>query len=82
MTSNPASLPQHPGPPASATERLRAGTAMTQDPWRDGIGDDLDALAAATPAERAQIEVMLLQHGAHGWCDVARQRLIEQHLGR
>lgn len=70
MTSNPASPPQHPGPPASAVERFRASMAMTLDRWRDGIGYDLDALAAATPDERARIEALLLQHGVRDWCDV------------
>lgn len=72
-------------------ERFRESMEMNLERWRDGTGYDLEALAAATPGERAQIETLLLQHGVRDWRDVqalaaldtpdARQALRQAHEG-
>ncbi len=51
-------------------ERFRESMEMNLERWRDGTGYDLEALAAATPGERAQIETLLLQNGVRDWRDV------------
>jgi len=43
---------------------------MNHETWHDGIGYDLGALHAATPAERREIETQLLARGASDWRDV------------
>ena len=45
-------------------ERFRESMEMNLERWRDGTGYDLEALAAATPGERAQIETLLLAFSA------------------
>lgn len=72
-------------------ERFRESMEMNLERWRDGTGYDLEALAAATPGERAQIETLLLQNGVRDWRDVqalaaldtpdARQALRQAHEG-
>lgn len=37
--------------------------------WHDGIGYDLEVIAAATPEERAAIEAILLNRGMQDWRD-------------
>jgi hypothetical protein len=37
--------------------------------WHDGVGYDLDAIAIATPEERAAIEAILLNRGIKDWRD-------------
>jgi hypothetical protein len=61
-----------PRPPSSdsAAERFARSMALDYERWHDGIGYDLDALRAATPAERVAIEAMLLAHAPRSWCDV------------
>lgn len=51
-------------------DRFVDSMAIDYDKWREGIGYDLDALAAATPNERATIEQMLVPHATRGWRDV------------
>jgi hypothetical protein len=43
---------------------------MDYEKWHDGVGYDLDAIAAATPPERDAIEAILLVRGLQDWRDV------------
>lgn len=62
---------QHPAPsPGSPLARFLASMAIDYDKWREGIGYDLEALRAASPAERATIEGVLINHWPRGWRDV------------
>ncbi len=54
----------------SAFDRFVDSMNIDYDKWREGIGYDLDALAAATPIERALIQQMLVPHATRGWRDV------------
>jgi hypothetical protein len=50
--------------------RFQRSMVIDYEKWHDGVGYDLDALAAATPAERSVIETLLMQRGAKDWRDV------------
>jgi hypothetical protein len=56
--------------PDSFLGRFQRSMVIDYEKWHDGIGYDLDAIAAATPAERSAIETLLLQRGAKDWRDV------------
>jgi hypothetical protein len=51
-------------------ERFRASMNIDYERWREGIGYDLEALKSATPAEREQIENLLLPRAGNDWRDV------------
>jgi hypothetical protein len=51
--------------------------AMDHDKWRDGIGYDLEALQGAGPAERSEIERLVLAHEPRDWRDVEALALFE-----
>jgi hypothetical protein len=61
-----ATPPSKPSP----LERFRKSMIIDYEKWHDGIGYDLDAIAAASPAERQAIEAALLSRGAKDWRDV------------
>lgn len=63
----PASAPSS---PPSAVDRFRSSMIIDHEKWHDGIGYDLEALAAASDGEREAIERLLLQRGAADWRDV------------
>jgi hypothetical protein len=56
--------------PDSALGRFQRSMVMDYEKWHDGVGYDLEALAAATPAERDAIETILLERGTKDWRDV------------
>jgi hypothetical protein len=56
--------------PNTALGRFERSMVMDYEKWHDGIGYDLEALAAATPAERSAIEAILLHRGTNDWRDV------------
>ena len=56
--------------PDSAGGRFRRGMELDYVRWRDGDGYDLDAIADASPADRAVIEALLLPRGVSDWRDV------------
>ncbi len=56
--------------PNTALGRFERSMVIDYEKWHDGIGYDLEALAAATPAERSAIETMLLRRGERDWRDV------------
>jgi hypothetical protein len=56
--------------PNTALGKFQRSMVMDYQKWHDGDGYDLDALAAATPAERAVIEAILLHRGLKDWRDV------------
>lgn len=56
--------------PGSALGRFERSMAIDYNKWHDGEGYDLDALAEATPQERAAIQYLLLRRGAKDWRDV------------
>ena len=60
ITSDPDSIPG----------RFERSMAIDYEKWHDGIGYDLDAIAAATPREREAIEAILLRRGIRDWRDV------------
>lgn len=53
-----------------AVRRFRESMVIDYEKWHDGVGYDLDALRAATPAERKEIESLLVARGASDWRDV------------
>lgn len=67
-----ANLPRpRPAPdPTTAAGRFEASMAIDYEKWREGIGYDLDAIAQATPDERAMIETLVLSRHADDWRDV------------
>jgi hypothetical protein len=56
--------------PSTAYARFVLSMEMNYEKWHDGIGYDLDALKAATPAERGAIEALLVHRGIKDWRDV------------
>jgi len=50
--------------------RFESSMVMDFDKWHDGVGYDLDALQAMSPAEKKSIETMLLRRGARDWRDI------------
>lgn len=57
-------------PAASLVERFRNSMAIDYEKWHDGVGYEVGLIAQATPAERNQIEQLLLGRGARDWRDV------------
>lgn len=55
---------------SGAVARFAASMKITYEQWHDGVGYDLDAIKAATPAERLQIEALLLDRGVKNWRDL------------
>lgn len=51
-------------------KRFVESMSLDHDRWRDGIGYDLEALRAATPQERAQIEALLVNRPVSDWREV------------
>lgn len=62
--------------PSSAVERFRASMTMDFEKWHDGIGYSVEAITHATPAERAQIESLLLSRAISDWRDVEALALL------
>src|SRR5262249_23629915 len=56
--------------PASAAGRFERSLELDYDRWHDGDGYDLNAIAEATPVDRAAIEAILLQRRITDWRDV------------
>lgn len=56
--------------PATLLERFRQSMVCNYDRWHDGIGYDLDLIAAASPGERVEIEDLLVSRPVEGWRDV------------
>jgi hypothetical protein len=56
--------------PDSVAARFRRSMELDYARWRDGDGYDLDAIAQASPADRAIIESLLLPRGVNDWRDV------------
>lgn len=50
--------------------RFERSMAIDYEKWHDGIGYDLEALRAASPAERDAIELMLLRRSPLDWRDI------------
>jgi hypothetical protein len=50
--------------------RFKASMSIDYEKWHDGIGYDIDAVKAATPAERTQIEAIMLAHTVQDWRDL------------
>jgi hypothetical protein len=56
--------------PNTLVGRFERSMEINYEKWRDGMGYDLDAIAAATPPERETIEAILLSRGLQDWRDV------------
>lgn len=54
----------------SPYDRFRRSMDIGFEEWHDGIGYDLDALAAATPEDRMAIEALLVPRAGNDWRDV------------
>lgn len=94
---DPPSRDQPPDPPDSSgrtspprqgpVDRFVRSLSIDYEKWREGIGYDLDAIRQASPAERSEIESILLGRTVEGWREVealavldtprTRQRLVE-----
>jgi hypothetical protein len=69
-------------------ERFMASTSIDYDAWHDGVGYDLEALAALEGEERAEAERFLVDRAGSDWRDLeglvalgtpaAREALVEQ----
>jgi hypothetical protein len=59
-----------PAPHGDPLLRFQASLSMDFEKWKEGIGHDQEALRAASPRERAQIEALLLARGISDWRDV------------
>ncbi len=59
-----------PAPQGDPLQRFQASLSMDFEKWKEGIGHDQDALRAANPRERAQIEALLLARGISDWREV------------
>lgn len=68
----PKNRPDHTSPfdPDSAATRFQRSMELDYVRWRDGDGYDLNAIAEASPADRAMIEALLLPRGVTDWRDV------------
>jgi hypothetical protein len=51
-------------------QRFKRSMAGNFEQWHDGIGYDLEALRAMSPAERESAEAMLIGRGVRDWRDV------------
>ncbi len=51
-------------------QRFRSSMVMDFEKWHDGIGYDLEALREMSPAERKQIQALLIGRGLKDWRDV------------
>ncbi len=56
--------------PDSPLGRFERSMPMDYNKWHDGDGYDLEALAEASPAERAAITTLVLNHRPRDWRDV------------
>jgi len=65
-----------------AVSRFRQSMVMDYEKWHDGIGYDLSVLAAATPAERAQIEGLLVARGVSDWRDAEALAALDSPAAR
>jgi hypothetical protein len=63
-------------------QRFVASMTMTYDMWHDGVGYDLQTLAAATPKERAEIERVLISRRPRDWRDVEALAQIDSPAAR
>jgi hypothetical protein len=50
--------------------RFERSMVLDFDKWHDGVGYDLDALRAMSPAEKTSAEAMLIRRGARDWRDI------------
>lgn len=55
---------------SEAMERFRSSMTIGHDQWRDGIGYDLEALAALAGPERDDAERLLLARAGEDWRDL------------
>jgi len=51
-------------------QRFEASMKIGFEEWHDGIGYDIEAIRMASPAERAAIEQILINHCPRGWRDI------------
>jgi hypothetical protein len=58
------------GTSVNPVQRFKRSMVGDFDQWHDGIGYDLEALRAMSPAERESTEAMLIRRGAGDWRDV------------
>lgn len=70
------------GEKESPLERFEASMAIGYEEWHDGIGYDIGAIAAASPAERAAIEAMLVPRAAQDWRDVEALAALDSPAAR
>jgi hypothetical protein len=68
--------------PNTALGRFERSMAIDYEKWHDGEGYDLDAIAAATPQERAAIQKLLLQRGTRDWRDVEALAALNSPVAR
>ncbi len=56
--------------PDSPLDRFEKSLQIDYEKWHDGVGYDLDAIREASEAERASIEILLIQRGPRDWRDI------------
>jgi hypothetical protein len=65
-----------------SAERFLQSMAIDYGRWRDGEGYDLEALARASPEDRAVIEAAVLAHQPRSWHDVEALALLDTPRSR
>ena len=68
--------------PETLVSRFLRSMIIDYEKWHDGIGYDLDALRAASPAELRMIEAALIDHSPRDWRDVEALALIDTPTAR
>ncbi len=66
----------------SPLQRFLRSMTRDIDTWREGVGYDLQALAEASPDERASIEAALLAHRPQTWHDIEALSFLDTQPAR
>ncbi|HEX4810576.1 MAG TPA: hypothetical protein VH325_16690 [Bryobacteraceae bacterium] len=68
--------------PNTALGRFERSMLIDYEKWHDGVGYDLDAIAAATAPEREAIETVLLNRGPKDWRDIEALAALDSPAAR
>jgi hypothetical protein len=64
-------------PEDTALGRFQRSMEINYEKWHDGVGYDLDAIAAASPEERTAMETILLNRNMADWRDAEALALLD-----
>ena len=66
----------------SSLRRFEKSMEIDYEKWHDGVGYDLDAIKAASQAERLVIEQILIHHSPRDWRDIEALAQIDTETAR